>query len=271
MTSAALSCCSPYGIVSTTPPLYIHSGVNRPDLLSLLDEEGALGMVNVQVVRESRLQWAFQRYAGVPLFLDSGFRRKMDVPSYVRLIESYGQRFRWIANLDHLFDQQTSDHNYRQITSQLGDASLRSKILWIYQGGKLADLKAHAREHPLIGIGGCVLRMLRDGVEATLAWLMRIGEVLEGVGAKAHVFGVGNKPMLSRLRDQPWLASLDSSKWLIAYRAHVVLLPSGECIRATELSRRECAARNIRVIESWLRPSQDTASTALPHRSSSLF
>ena len=28
---------------------------------------------------------------------------------------------------------------------------------------------------------------------------MRIGEVLAGVGAKAHVFGVGNKPMLSRL------------------------------------------------------------------------
>ncbi len=271
MTSATFPYCSTYGIATTTPPLYIHSGVNRPDLLSLLDEEGAPGMVNVQVVRESRLQWAFQRYAGVPLFLDSGFRRKMDVPSYVRLIERYGQRFRWIANLDHLFDQQTSDHNYRQITSQLGDASLRSKILWIYQGGKLADLQARAREHRLVGVGGCVLRMLRDGVEATLAWLMRIGEVLAGVGAKAHVFGVGNKPMVSRLRDQPWLASLDSSKWLIAYRAHVVLLPSGECMRATELSKRECAARNIRVIESWLRPSQDTASNALPHRSSSLF
>ena len=111
------------------PPLYIHSGVNRPDLLSLLDEEGALGMVNIQVVREPRLQWAFRRFAGVPLFLDSGFRRKMDVSNYVRLIERYGQRFSWIANLDHLFDQQTSDHNYRQITSQLCDAELRSKIL----------------------------------------------------------------------------------------------------------------------------------------------
>ena len=89
------------------------------------------------------------------------------------------------------------------------DAELRSKILWIYQGGKLADLKAQARDHPLVGIGGCVLRMLRDGVEATLAWLMRIGEVLAGVGAKAHVFGVGNKLMLSGLCEQPWLASLD--------------------------------------------------------------
>ena len=114
--------------------------------------------------------------------------------------------------------------------------------------------------------------MLRDGVEATLAWLMRIGEVLAGVGAKAHVFGVGNKPMLSRLCEQTWLASLDSSKWLIAYRAHAVLLPSGECMRATEMSRRECAARNIRVIESWLRPSsQDTESSALARRSTGLF
>ena len=254
------------------PPLYIHSGVNRPDLLSLLDEEGVLGMVNIQVVREPRLQWAFRRFAGVPLFLDSGFRSKMDVSSYVRLIERYGQHFRWIASLDHLFDQQASDDNYRQITSQLCDAELRSKILWIYQGGKLADLQAHARDHPLVGIGGCVLRMLRDGVEATLAWLMRIGEVLVEVGAKAHVFGVGNKQMLSRLCEQPWLASLDSSKWLIAYRAHAVLLPSGECIRATELSRRECAARNIRVIESWLQPSsQDTEPSALAHRSTGLF
>jgi hypothetical protein len=253
-------------------PLYIHSGVNRPDLLSLLDEEGALGMVNIQVVREPRLQWAFQRYAGVPLFLDSGFRRKLDVSSYVRLIERYGQRFRWIASLDHLFDQQASDDNYRQIVSQLCDAELRSKILWIYQGGKLGDLEARARDHRLVGIGGCVLRMLRDGVPATLAWLMRIGEVLVGAGAKAHVFGMGNKRMLSGLCEQPWLASLDSSKWLIAYRAHAVLLPSGECIRATELSRRECAARNLRVIEGWLRPSsQGTESSPFPRRSTSLF
>jgi hypothetical protein len=178
------------------PPVYIHSGVNRPDLLSLLDEEGALGMVNIQVVREPRLQWALRHYAGVSLFLDSGLRRKMDVSNYVRLIERYGQRFHWIANLDHLFDQQTSDHNYRQITSQLSSPELRSKILWMYQGGKLSDLKARAREHPLVGIGGCVLRMLHDGIEATLAWLMHIGEVLAGVGAKAHVFGVGNKQML---------------------------------------------------------------------------
>ena len=116
-----------------------------------------------------------------------------------------------------------------------------------------------------------MLRMLRDGVEATLAWLMRIGEVLAGAGAKAHVFGVGNKAILSRLCEQPWLASLDSSKWLIAYRAHAMLLPSGECIRATELSRRECAAMNIRVIESWLRPSQEIEPSALARRSTSLF
>ncbi len=254
------------------PPLYIHSGINRPDLLSLLDEEAAPGMVNVQVVHEPRLQWAFERYARVPLFLDSGFRRKMDVSSYVRLIERYGQRFRWIANLDHLFDQQASDGNYREITSQLRSTELCSKILWIYQGGKLADLQARAREHRLVGIGGCVLRMLRDGVEETLAWLMRIGEVLAGVDAKAHIFGVGNKSMISRLCDQPWLASLDSSKWLLAYRAHVVLLPSGESRRATELSRRECAARNIRVIQNWLRPPpQDTYPFPLARRSTRLF
>ncbi len=235
-------------------PTYIHSGVNRPDLLSLLAQEQAAGMVNAHVVREPRLQWAFERYSCVPLYLDSGFRRKMEVSSYVRLIETYGERFIWIANLDAVFDQQTSNRHYRDIVSRLSSASLRSKVLWIYQGGDLAEFAAVARDLQLVGIGGCVLRMMRDGVDTTLHWLLRLGDVLDRVGARAHIFGVGNKTMLTRLGALPSVASIDSSKWLVAYRAHMRLLPSGKCVQALECSRRECAAKNIHVIEGWMQP-----------------
>ena len=244
------------------PPVYIHSGINRPDLLSLLAEEGASGMVNVCVIHEPQLQWAFRHYPQVPLFLDSGLRRKMDVKSYLAMIERYGHRFAWIANLDYPFDQQLSDSNYRLITSMLPTEDLRSKILWIYQGGPLADLKARAKEHSLIGIGGCVVHMTRHGRTATMRWLLEIGEVLEGVNASAHVFGVGNKEMLAFLGGQSWVASIDSSKWLVAYRAHIWLLPGGGHLQAVDRSRRECASNNIRVIESWMRPTQHTQGTA---------
>jgi hypothetical protein len=240
------------------PPVYIHSGINRPDLLALLAEEGASGMVNIRVIGEPRLQWAFRHYQEVPLFLDSGFRRKMDVRSYLAMIECYGHRFTWIANLDSPFDQQLSDSHYRLITSRLPCEELRSKILWIYQGGELADLKVRAKEHSLIGIGGCVPHMARHGIPATIRWLLDIGEVLEGVNARAHVFGVGNKKMLAFLGRQSWVASIDSSKWLVAYRAHIWLLPGGGCLQMLDRSRRECAVNNIRVIESWMRPAQHT-------------
>lgn len=240
------------------PPLvYIHSGVNRPDLVSLLAEEGAAGMVNAQVMSEPRLQWAFQHSPLVPLYLDSGFRRKLDIESYIRLIEAYGSRFRWIANLDCLLDQGASNWNYNLITSRLSSAELRSKILWIYQGGTLCELAAMAEEHGRVGIGGCVLRMMHEGQEATMRWLLGIGKVLEDVGARAHIFGVGNKEMLTQLAVLPWIESMDSSKWLLAYRAHMVLLPSGRCIQALDRSRRECAAKNIHVIDGWLQAAAD--------------
>ena len=231
---------------------YIHSGVNRPDLVSLLAEERAAGMVTAHVVREPRLQWAFQRWPHVPLYLDSGFRRKMAVRDYVDLIERYGHRFTWIANLDCLFDQRASDEHYHLIRSRLSSPELRAKILWVYQGGKRSELAAHAREYKLVGIGGCVLRMLREGIDATMRWLAEIGEILQQAGAQAHIFGVGNKAMLCWLATQDWVASCDSSKWLLAYKAHVLLLPTGQCVRAPELQYRVCAARNIHTIESWM-------------------
>jgi hypothetical protein len=233
-------------------PHYIHSGVNRPDLVSLLAEEHAAGMVTAQVVREPRLQWAFQRWPHVRLYLDSGFRRKMAVRDYVDLIERYGHRFTWIANLDCLFDQPASDEHYRLIMGRLSSPELRARILWVYQGGKRSELAAHAGERKLIGMGGCVLRVLREGVNATMRWLAEIGEILLHVGAQAHIFGVGNKAMLCWLATQPWVASSDSSKWLLAYKAHLLLLPTGQCVRVPELKQRVCAAMNIRAIESWM-------------------
>lgn len=230
---------------------YIHSGVNRPDLVALLAQEHAAGMVTARVAREPCLQEAFRRWPQVPLYLDSGFRRQMPLHAYIDLIEACGRRFTWIANLDCLFDQAASDAHYDFITSRLSSPALRAKLLWIYQGGTHADLACRAHEYGLVGIGGCVLRMMHQGVTATMRWLAEVGEVLMGVNAQAHLFGIGNKPLLCWLAGQQWVASCDSSKWLLAYKARKLLLASGQLMDAPGLSTRELAAKNMRVIEQW--------------------
>lgn len=236
-------------------PYYFHSGVDRPELVSLLDEQGAMGMVNVHVVQQPRLQDALIRYSEVPLFLDSGFRHTMHITRYLRLIEEYGHRFGFIANLDVPFDQKSSDEHYRWILARLSSPALRAKILWVYQGGPLCELTARARDTPLIGIGGCVLRMQHEGIRATLWWLRQVGELLMSAGStRAHIFGIGNKYLLTRLCHEPWVWGFDSSKWLLAYRANLQLLPSGASIPWRGGSKRECAAKNIRVLEHWIHP-----------------
>jgi hypothetical protein len=179
----------------------------------------------------------------------------MPLRTYIDLIEQYGSRFNWIANLDCLFDQPTSDTHYDLITARLSLPELRAKILWIYQGGQRADLAARAREYGLVGIGGCVKRMLREGMVATMRWLAEIGDVLVRVNAQAHLFGIGSRTLLCWLATQPWVASCDSSKWLLAYKAQKLLLSSGQWVAAPELSSRQRAAKNIRIIEDWFQPS----------------
>jgi hypothetical protein len=242
----------------TTMPVLICSGVNRPDQIELLAREGVAGMVNALEACQPKLVEAYARFPDVPLYLDSGaFQGNTNLAGYQRVIERVGERFRWMANLDVIEDAQQSDANYSALVNGL-PSNLASKVLWVYQGGSLADLAAHACEHKLVGIGGIVRIIVNEGVDAALTYLRHIGEVVQRAGAQAHGFGIGSPYLLQALGTEEWLCSIDTSKWLIGYRAMELLLASGEYRSATQLglrlTRAECAANNVRVLKEWANP-----------------
>ncbi len=236
-------------------PTLICSGVNRPDLLALLDTERVAGMVNALDACQPKLLAAYDRFPTLPLYLDSGaFQGNTDVGGYRRVIERGGERFVWVANLDVIGDARESDANYRSLMRTL-PPHLAEKVLWIYQGGCLAELAAHASEQGLVGVGGVVPIIREQGVDAALAYLKRAGEVVQEAEASAHIFGVGSAYLLQMLSRERWVQSVDTSRWLIGYRAMELLLASGGQCSATQLglrlSRSECAANNIRVLHEW--------------------
>ena len=239
-------------------PTLICSGADRPDLVALLAKVGVAGMVNALDACQPKLLEAYGSFPTLPLYLDSGaFQGNTDLLGYRKVIEQIGERFVWVANLDAIGDPRQSDANYRALVNAL-PPHLVDKVLWIYQGGCLASLAAHARERGRVGIGGVVPISREHGVDAALTYLKRAGEVVGQEGAQAHVFGVGSPFLLQALSSEPWVLSVDTSKWILGYRAQELLLVGGQQRSATQLglrlSRAECAANNIRVLQGWLNP-----------------
>jgi hypothetical protein len=233
-----------------------YSGVDRPDLLSLLVAEKAAGMINANYARHPRLQQAYSRPLPIPLVLDS-YKFQNDISRYTEIILQVGMHFRWMSNLDVIGNQRVSDQHFEYLQAHL-PAHLAQKILWVFQpGGSLHELEDMARHRHLIGIGGLVPLLKRQEHEAVLRYLFSVGERLQSVGAQAHVFGLSSPSIIFRIRHCLWLASIDSSKWLIAYRASKVVRTNGtgQC-RASELglclTPQEMAANNIRVMRFWL-------------------
>ena len=60
-------------------PTFHFSGVNRPDLLELLSEHQAAGMVNARHAGEPRLVEAYTRFPHVPLALDCDARQRYQI------------------------------------------------------------------------------------------------------------------------------------------------------------------------------------------------
>ena len=240
-------------------PTLICSGVNRPELFGLLARERVVGMINASEACQPRLWRACLRYSDLPLCLDSGaFQGKMALATYRAILERIGQRFAWVANLDVIGDQGRSNEHYRELRRGL-PAELREKILWVYQGGDVGELADVAQERKFVGIGGIVRLLAERGPEESLAYLLKLGNVLQESGAQAHIFGLGSPYLLGRLSGAPWFRSFDTSKWLLAYKARAVLLENGERRGAAQLGLRlnsaECAANNIRQLHLWANPS----------------
>ncbi len=259
-------------------PTFFYSGINRPDLLELLAEHQAAGLVNARCACEPRLVEAYSRFPHVRLALDCDarqryLRRKQNgrerssayqldetLDRYAEIIAGVGQHFVWASCYDQIGDQKFTSWCYDRLVERLADSSLASRVQWIYQQGDLAELEERARSLKHIGIGGMVPLLQQRGVPSLLRALAPIAEVLTHVGAQAHIYGLSDAYALSLLSAEPWFASADSAAWLIAYRAGELLQASGGQVNATQLglrlSRREIASNNLRVIQEWIDPTR---------------
>lgn len=256
-------------------PTYYFSGVNRPDMVKLLAEQQAAGMLNARSACEPRLVESYSRYPQVKLALDCDARQRhrfqrtgrassvayeLDaaIDRYASVICRIGWRLEWCSSFDVIGDPKLSSWCYERLLERLAHPALCSRVRWIYQHGSLSELEERASSLKVVGIGGMVPILERAGVAKFLQVLAPISKVLERCGALGHIYGLSDAYALSQLASLPWFASADGSTWLIAYRAGELLQTSGEHINATQLhlrlSKRAIAENNIRVTLEWLDP-----------------
>jgi hypothetical protein len=200
---------------------------------------------------------AYERWPEVPMVLDSGAFQGLDnVAAYAEIVREIGDRFRWVANLDVIGDQQASDRNWLRLFDEMD-----VRALWIYQveGGEALKhmqrwIEFRSGVGPMIGVGGLVPIIHRDLSEA-MRIIEQVGKVLQPWG-KAHFFGVGSPIILREFGKEPWFASADSQSWLCGFKAGEMLTYSGSRMKTDvaglELTRTECAAQNIRQIHTWM-------------------
>lgn len=201
---------------------YYFSGVVGPREIRVLAGEKAAGMVNALQAAKNSLIEAYKTYAQVPLSLDSGsFQGNRDLEGYAGLIRHIGERFEWIASLDVIGNPAASAENYRRLQKLL-PADLATKLVWVYQGGDLEELRRIAAQTGFIGIGGLVPMIVRSGV-ATLSYLEEVGGVIEDEGATAHLFGVGKASVLLQVAGERWFRSADASSWLCGFRSRELI------------------------------------------------
>jgi hypothetical protein len=237
---------------------YYFSGVDRASFIEVLAREGATGMVNASVATQPALRAAYRRWPEVPLVLDSGAYQGLDDPrAYAEIVHEVGDRFRWVANLDVIGDQEGSDRNWQRLRDYDVEA------LWVYQveGGASFDrLREMVEQLRFVGVGGLVPVIRRD-VSNALRLIASVGEILQPWG-RAHFFGVGAAVILSEFGGEPWFSSADSQSWLCGFKARELIARGGRRIKTDvaglELTRDECAAQNIRQVHTWLtgRPMQ---------------
>jgi hypothetical protein len=232
--------------------MYYFSGVDRAGFIELLAREGAAGMVNASVATQPAMMAACSRWPEVPLVLDSGaFQGNTDVDEYARICTLVGSRFRWVATLDVIGDQDASDRNWTLLKAK------GIHPLWVYQvqGGRdLYHMEKAAETLKHIGVGGLV-PLLKENPQHVVDMIGEIGERLGEVGAKAHFFGVGSPLILKEYAWESWFASADSQSWLCGFKSRELISHSGRRFKCDayglELTREECAAQNVRQVHSW--------------------
>jgi hypothetical protein len=246
---------------------YYFSGIDKPALLEVLAKSRVSGMVNALSAGQPALRQAYERWSQVELTLDSGAcQGNRQIERYAGLMKELSPRMTFCSNLDVLHNQHMSDTHLHHLQHLLADnEEARNKLLWIYQcqsrgtlwhpDGDQDALKRALEQHKIVGIGGFVSVLERDLIEAHDV-LCALGAILSEAGAQAHVFGLGNYPLLRFCVTQPWFRSADSARWLHGLKSRTLLTRDGHVIDGKKLmlSGLQCAENNVCAIQEWMQP-----------------
>lgn len=232
------------------------SGVDRASYLHLLASENADAMISPP--RCLLLPSVVEAMSTISIntVADSGaFQGEADVNRYANLIQKAASHYSldWYANLDVIGDQQASHQNYRKLVEML-PSELSRKVLWVFQGDDFSLLKEMAQQAKYVGIGGLV--PIASDFNRLKFKLDSCGQILNEVGAKAHLFGINGVRALKWVTLQDWFYSADSTAWLYGLKATEIFTTNGDRVRMSKLglllTKEERARNNIRVIQSFL-------------------
>ena len=157
---------------------YLFSGIDKPELLEVLAQHHACGMVNALSAGQPKLRQAYQRWSQVEIALDSGAcQGNQNVEGYAHLIKELSSIMTFCSNLDVLHNQWQSDKHFWHLQRLLAnDEQARNKLLWVYQcqsrgsrwhpQGDVDRLKRALEQRTMVGIGGFVSILERDLIEA---------------------------------------------------------------------------------------------------------
>ena len=256
---------------------YFFSGIDKPVLLKVLAKCRASGMVNALSAGQPKLRQAYERWNQVELALDSSAcQGNRNVERYALLAKALSPRMTFCSNLDVMHNQYMSDQHFQHLSHRLAnDEEARRKLLWVYQCqsrgafwhplGDLDALKRALEQHTMVGIGGLVSVLERDLLKAhDLLWTL--GAILSEAGAQAHIFGLGNYPLIRWCVTQPWFRSADSTRWLYGLKSRTLLTRDGQTLDGKKLlfSGLQCAQNNIRATQEWMQPGSSVS--PLPSR-----
>lgn len=229
------------------------SGIDRLKHLQLLHSENAAVMVSPPKTAIKKDIRKFLESNSVDSFLDSGiFSAPISIEEYLDVIQEVGHLFEWIANLDKIDDQQSSNKNFDFLINKLS-SELNKKIVWIYQNGSVEELKEFARSREMIAVGGLV--PLRQSPSKIKTRLIDVSSALKEIPAKVHIFGVTNPTLLIWASFQSCFYSADSTRWLYGMKSGELLTMSGKSFDSIEyglsFTPEERTRHNIRILKSF--------------------
>jgi hypothetical protein len=231
--------------------MFYFSGIDRPSFIDIVIQNGGGLMLNV---KHSNFKLDSKMY---PMLLDipkkhktldsAAFQGNTDLDGYCKTLKESAHLFYWYANLDAINNPEQTERNYQEMLNR------GFSPLWVFQPGESLDLLAERAENNLVGIGGLVPMKSRQK-----QYLMEVGQVLESVNGKAHLFGVGTKKILEWVCHKSWFESADCSTWTVGAKGRELLKRCGGRHKLKNLdlalTKWECLANNIRIINEWCNP-----------------